>query len=197
MIYVNPALPVRTLLELIAFAKANPGKVSYASGGHGTTAHLSGELLKAEAKIDIVHVPYRGTGPALQDVLAGHVQMGISAIAPVGAHIKSGTLRPLAVTTLARTALLPDIAPVAELAVPGFEATTWHGLVAPAGTPPEIIATLHKGMMATLNDPDIRKQLTDLGVDVAGNTPEEFGAYIKAEIPKWAAIVKASGASLD
>ncbi len=197
VIYVNPALPVRTLPELIAFAKANPGKVSYASGGHGTTAHLSGELLKAEAKIDIVHVPYRGTGPALQDVLAGHVQMGISAIAPVGEHIKSGTLRPLAVTTLVRTALLPDIAPVAELAVPGFEATTWHGLVAPAGTPPEIIATLHKGMMATLNDPDIRKQLTDLGVDVAGNTPEEFGAYIKAEIPKWAAIVKASGASLD
>ena len=197
VIYVNPALPVRTLPELIAFAKANPGKVSYASGGHGTTAHLSGELLKAEARIDIVHVPYRGTGPALQDVLAGHVQMGISAIAPVGAHIKSGTLRPLAVTTLVRTALLPDIAPVAELAVPGFEATTWHGLVAPAGTPPDIIATLHKGMMATLNDPDIRKQLTDLGVDVAGNTPEEFGAYIKAEIPKWAAIVKASGASLD
>ncbi len=197
VIYVNPALPVRTLPELIAFAKANPGKVSYASGGHGTTAHLSGELLKAEAKIDIVHVPYRGTGPALQDVLAGHVQMGISAIAPVGEHIKSGTLRPLAVTTLVRTALLPDIAPVAELAVPGFEATTWHGLVAPAGTPPDIIATLHKGMMATLNDPDIRKQLTDLGVDVAGNTPEEFGAYIKAEIPKWAAIVKASGASLD
>jgi tripartite-type tricarboxylate transporter receptor subunit TctC len=197
VIYVNPAMPARTLAELIAFAKANPGKVSYASGGHGTTAHLSGELLKTEAKIDIVHVPYRGTGPALQDVLAGHVGMGISAVAPVGDHIKNGTLRPLAVTTLTRTALLPDIATVAELAVPGFEATTWHGLVAPAGTSAEIVGTLHRGMMTTLNDPQVRKALTDLGVDVAGNSPVEFGAYIRAEIPKWAAIVKASGASLD
>src|SRR5499426_2635178 len=197
VIYVNPAMPARTLAELIAFAKANPGKVSYASGGHGTAAHLAGELLKAEAKIDIVHVPYRGTGPALQDVLAGHVAMGISAVAPVGEHIKSGTLRPLAVTTLTRTALLPDLATVAELAVPGYEATTWHGLVAPAGTPPEIVTPLHKAMMATLNDPQVRKALTDLGVDVAGNSPAELAAYIRAEIPKWAAIVKASGASLD
>ncbi len=197
VIYVNPTLPARTLSELIAFAKANPGKVSYASGGHGTAAHLAGELLKAEAKIDIVHVPYRGTGPALQDVLAGHVAMGISAVAPVGEHIKNGTLRPLAVTTLTRTALLPDIATVAELGHPGYEATTWHGLVAPAGTSAEIVTTLHKAMMTTLTDPEVRKSLTDLGVDVAGNTPAEFGAYIRAEIPKWAAIVKASGASLD
>jgi tripartite-type tricarboxylate transporter receptor subunit TctC len=197
VIYVNPALPARTLSELIAYAKANPGKVSYASGGHGTAAHLAGELLKSEAKIDIVHVPYRGTGPALQDVLAGHVAMGISAVAPVGEHIKNGTLRPLAVTTLTRTALLPDIATVAELAIPGYEATTWHGLVVPAGTSPEIVATLHKAMMTALNDGEVRKSLTDLGVDVAGNTPAEFGAYIRAEIPKWAAIVKASGASLD
>jgi tripartite-type tricarboxylate transporter receptor subunit TctC len=197
VIYVNPAMPVRTLSELTAYAKANPGKVSYASGGHGTAAHLAGELLKSEAKIDIVHVPYRGTGPALQDVLAGHVAMGISAVAPVGEHIKNGALRPLAVTTLTRTASLPDIATVAELGLPGYEATTWHGLVAPAGTSSEIVATLHKAMMTTLNDAEVRKSLTDLGVDVAGNTPAEFGAYIRAEIPKWAAIVKASGASLD
>ncbi len=109
VIYVNPAMPVRTLSELTAYAKANPGKVSYASGGHGTAAHLAGELLKSEAKIDIVHVPYRGTGPALQDVLAGHVAMGISAVAPVGEHIKNGALRPLAVTTLTRTALCPTL----------------------------------------------------------------------------------------
>jgi len=195
--YVHPSMPVQTLRELIDYAKANPGKLSYATGGHGTTAHLSGELLKTEAKIDIVHVPHRGTGPALQNTVAGHIPMGISSIAPVGEHFRSGTLRPLAVTTLARTALLPDIGTVAELAIPGFEATTWHGLVAPAGTPAAIINTLHKGMMATLNDPDARKQLINLGVDLAGNTPEEFAAYIKAEIPKWAAIVKASGASLD
>jgi tripartite-type tricarboxylate transporter receptor subunit TctC len=197
VIYVNPAMPARTLAELIAFAKANPGKVSYASGGHGTTAHLSGELLKTEAKIDIVHVPYRGTGPALQDVLAGHVGMGISAVAPVGDHIKNGTLRPLAVTTLTRTALLPDIATVAELAVPGFEATTWHGLVAPAGTPREVAAALYRAITAALNDPVSRKQLTDLGVDVVTRTPEEFRAYIKSEIPKWAEIVKTSGATVE
>jgi tripartite-type tricarboxylate transporter receptor subunit TctC len=123
--------------------------------------------------------------------------MGISAVAPVGEHIKNGTLRPLAVTTLTRTPLLPDVATVAELAIPGYEATTWHGLVAPAGTPSEIVTTLHKAMMTTLNDPEVRRSLTDLGVDVAGNKPAEFGAYIRAEIPKWAAIVKASGASLD
>jgi tripartite-type tricarboxylate transporter receptor subunit TctC len=197
VVYVHPSLPVRTLAELIAYAKANPGKLSYATGGHGTTAHLSGELLKTEAKIDIVHVPHRGTGPALQNTLAGHIPMGISSIAPVGEHFRAGTLRPLAVTTLTRTPSLADIGTVAELAIPGFEATTWHGLVAPANTPKDVITTLHKGMMTTLNDPDVRKQLTDLGVDVAGNTPEEFGAYIKAEIPKWAAIVKASGATLD
>src|SRR5262245_22020484 len=197
VVYVHPSVPARTLRELIDYAKANPGKLSYATGGHGTTAHLSGELLKTEAKIDIVHVPHRGTGLALQNTLAGHIPMGIASIAPVGEHFRSGTLRPLAVTTLARTALLPDIATVAELAIPGFEATTWHGLVAPAGTPAAIVTTLHKGMMTTLNDPDVRNQLINLGVDLAGNTPEEFDAYIKAEIPKWAAIVKASGASLE
>ena len=197
ILVVNPQLPVRTMAELIAHAKANPGKVNYASSGHGAAAHLAAELFKAEAKVDIVHVPYRGTGPALQDVLAGHVAMGISAVAPVGEHIKNGALRPLAVTTLTRTALLPDIATVAELGLPGYEATTWHGLVAPAGTSSEIVATLHKAMMTTLNDAEVRKSLTDLGVDVAGNAPAEFGSYIRAEIPKWAAIVKASGASLD
>jgi tripartite-type tricarboxylate transporter receptor subunit TctC len=197
VIYVHPSVQAGSLAELITLAKANPGKISYATGGHGTSPHLAGELLKTEAKIEIVHVPYRGTGPALQDVLAGHVQMGISSIAPIGPHLQSGALRPLAVTGLKRTALLPNIPTIAELAIPGFEATAWHGLVAPAGTPKEAIATLHRAMMATLNDPDVRKSLTDLGLDVAGSTPDELAAYIKSEIPKWAAIVKASGATLE
>jgi tripartite-type tricarboxylate transporter receptor subunit TctC len=197
VIYVHPSVQAGSLAELIAIAKANPGKISYATGGHGTSPHLAGELLKTEAKIEIVHVPYRGTGPALQDVLAGHVQMGISSIAPIGPHLQSGALRPLAVTGLRRTALLPNIPTIAELAIPGFEATAWHGLVAPAGTPKEVIATLHRAMMATLNDPEVRKSLTDLGLDVAGSTPDELAAYIKSEIPKWAAIVKASGATLE
>ena len=197
VIYVHPSVQAGSLAELITLAKANPGKISYATGGHGTSPHLAGELLKTEAKIEIVHVPYRGTGPALKDVLAGHVQMGISSIAPIGPHLQSGALRPLAVTGLKRTALLPNIPTIAELAIPGFEATAWHGLVAPAGTPKEVIATLHRAMMATLNDPEVRKSLTDLGLDVAGNTPDELAAYIKSEIPKWAAIVKASGATLE
>jgi tripartite-type tricarboxylate transporter receptor subunit TctC len=197
VIYVHPSVQAGSLAELIALAKANPGKISYATGGHGTSPHLAGELLKTEAKIEIVHVPYRGTGPALQDVLAGHVQMGISSIAPIGPHLQSGALRPLAVTGLKRTALLPNIPTIAELAIPGFEATAWHGLVAPAGTPKDVIATLHRAMMTTLNDPEVRKSLTDLGLDVAGNTPDELSAYIKSEIPKWAAIVKASGATLE
>jgi tripartite-type tricarboxylate transporter receptor subunit TctC len=197
VLYVHPSVPARSLAELIAYAKANPRKLNYASGGHGTAGHLAGELFKTEAKIDIVHVPYKGTGPALQDVLAGHVQMGFSAVAPAGPHIQSGAVRPLAVTTLNRTALLPEVATIAELAIPGFEATTWHGLVAPAGTPKEVVATLHRALMTTLNDPEVRKSLTSLGVDVVGNTPEELAAYIQAEIPKWAAIVKASGAKLE
>jgi tripartite-type tricarboxylate transporter receptor subunit TctC len=197
VVYVHPSVPAQSLSELIALAKANPGKINYATGGHGTSPHLAGELLKAEAKIDIVHVPYRGTGPALQDVLAGHVQMGISSTAPIGPHIRSGALRPLAVTTPKRTGLLPDIPTIAELAIPGFDATAWHGLVAPTGTPKEVIATLHRAMMTTLNDTETRKALTDLGLDVAGNTPEEFAAYIRSEIPKWTAIVKASGATLE
>src|SRR5262245_60543606 len=196
VVYVHPGVPARTLAELIAFAKANPGKLNYASGGSGTAGHLAGELLKTEAKIDIVHVPFKGTGPALQSVLAGHVQMGISAVAPVASHIQSGSLRPLAVTALQRTGPLPDVATIAELAIPGFEATTWHGLVAPAGTSKEVIATLHRAMMTTLNDPDVRKSLIGLGVDIVGSTPDELAAYIKSEIPKWAAIVKASAAKL-
>jgi tripartite-type tricarboxylate transporter receptor subunit TctC len=197
VLVVQPAVPARTLAELIAFAKANPGKVSFASGGHGSSPHLAGELLKTEAKIDIVHVPYRGTGPALQDVLAGHVHMVFSSVSPVLAHIQSGALRALAVTTLQRTALLPDVATIAELAFPGFEASAWHALVAPAGTPREVVALLHRSMMATLRDAGVRKQLTDLGVDVVGNTPEELAAYVKSEIPKWATIITASGARLD
>ena len=197
VLLVHPSLPARTLAEFIAYAKSNPGKVSYASGGHGTSPHLAGELLKAEAKINIVHVAYRGTGPALQDVVAGHVPMNFSSVSPVIGHIQSGALRALGVTTLKRTALLPDVPTIAELAIPGYEATAWHAVVVTAGTPKAVIATLHRGMMTTLNDPDTRKALTSLGVDVVGNTPEELAGYIKSEIPKWAAIVKASGTTLD
>jgi len=197
VLVVNPAVPAKTMAELIALVKANPGKYNFASSGHGAAAHLAGELFKAEAKVDIIHVPYKGAAPALQDVIAGHVHMMFATAASVVAHIRDGKVRPLAVTTLKRTAVMPDIPTVDELGLKGFDATTWHGLVVPAKTPKEVVATLHKATVAALNDASVKAQLGDLGVDIVGSTPEEFAAYIKAEIPKWTAIVKASGATLE
>src|SRR5262245_55741097 len=197
VLVVHPSVPAQTLAELIAYAKANPGKVTFASGGRGSSPHLAGELLKTKADIDIVHVAYRGTGPALQDVVAGHVQMCFSSVSPVLGYVQNGTLRALGVSALKRTALLPDVPTIAELGFPAFEANAWHGLVAPAATPKGVLETLHRAMTATLDDPGTRKALTDFGVDVFGGTPEELAEYIKSEIPKWATIIKASGTALD
>jgi tripartite-type tricarboxylate transporter receptor subunit TctC len=197
VLYVHPTFPPQTLGELITYAKLNPGKLSFGSGGNGTPAHLAGEMLKLEAKIDITHVPFRGTGPALQSVIGGHVPMAFNPPPPLLPHLQSGAIRAIAVTTLQRTAALPTLPTIAESGFPGFDATTWHALVAPAETPKEVIAALHDALAATVNDPPVRKALTDLGVDVVGGTPEELRAYVKSEIPKWAAVVKASGAKLD
>jgi tripartite-type tricarboxylate transporter receptor subunit TctC len=197
VLYVHPTFPPQTLGELITYARANPGKLSFGSGGNGTPAHLAGELLKIEAKIDMAHVPFRGTGPALQSVIGGHVPMAFNPPSPLLPHIQSGAVRALAITTLKRTPVLPDVPTIAESGFPGFEATTWHALVAPAGTPKEVIAALHRATVATVNDPVSRKALTDLGIDLVGGTPEELRGYVKSEIPKWAQVVKASGAKLD
>jgi tripartite-type tricarboxylate transporter receptor subunit TctC len=197
ILVLNPNVPARSLVELIALAKANPGKLNFASSGHGAAAHLAGELFKSRAGVDIVHVAYKGGAPALQDVIAGHVQMIFATAASVVGHIQSGAVRPIAVTTPRRTSVLPDIPTVAELGLPGFDATTWHGLVAPAGTPREVIAALNKATNDALKSPEVQKSLADLGVDIIGGSSEEFAAYIKSEIPKWTAIVKASGAKLD
>jgi len=197
ILVVNPALPVRSMAELIAFAKANPGKLNYANSGYGAAAHLAAELFKSAAGVDLVAVSYKGAAPALHDVIAGHVQVMFATSASVIGHIKSGTVRALAVTTRTRTALLPDLPTVDELGLRGFEATTWHGLVAPAGTPKEAIETLHRATVKALQDADTRRALADLGVEIVGSTPAEFAAYIKSEIPKWTAVVKASGAKLE
>jgi tripartite-type tricarboxylate transporter receptor subunit TctC len=197
VLYAHPTFPTQTLGELITYARANPGKLTFGSGGNGTPAHLAGELLRIEAKIDIIHVPFRGTGPALQAVIGGHLPMAFNPPPPLLPHIQSGAIRPIAVTTLTRTAVLPSVPTIAESGFPGFEATTWHALVAPAGTPKDVVATLHRAVATAVNDPAVRKALTDLGVDVVGGTPDELRAYIKSEIPKWAEIVKASGAKVD
>jgi tripartite-type tricarboxylate transporter receptor subunit TctC len=197
VLVINPSVPAKTLKELVAHARANPGKLSYASGGHGSSPHLAAELLNAEAKINLVHVPYKGTGPALQDIIAGHVQMMFSSVSPAKPHMDSGKLRALAVTTLTRTALLPDVPAVAELGYPGFEAVAWHALVAPEKTPKDVLAKLHSAFMTTFKDEAVSKQLTSLGLDILLTTPDELAAYIKVEIPKWAKIIQASGAKLE
>ncbi len=197
VLVVNPNFPAATLAELIAYAKANPGKLNYASSGFGTAAHLSAELFKSTAKIDLVPVSYKGAAPALQDLIAGHVQVMFATSASVVGFVKAGTLRPLAVTTIKRFSLMPDLPTVAELGLPGFDATTWHGLIAPAGTPRDVIDTLNSAIVQSLKDADTLRQLHDIGVEVSASTPEEFAAYIRSEIPKWAAVVKASGAQVE
>jgi tripartite-type tricarboxylate transporter receptor subunit TctC len=195
ILVINPNVPANTLGQLIDYAKANPGKLNFASSGYGAAAHLAGELFKTMAQIDIVHVPYKGAGPALQDVISGQDQMMFATAASVLGMIKGGQVRALGVTTLKRTAILPDLPTMDELGLKGFEATTWHGLVAPEGTPKDVIATLHRAVVAALNDPQMRHSLAELGVDIGADTPEEFTAYIKSEVPKWAAVIKASGAA--
>lgn len=197
ILVVNPDVPAHSLKELIALAKEQPGKINFASSGYGAAAHLAGELFRSEAKINIVHVPYKGAAPALQDVIAGHDQMMFATAASVIGHIQGGRVRALAVTTLKRTQILPDLPTMDEAGLKGFEASTWHGLVAPAGTPKQVIATLHDSAVKALHDPSVQASLGKLGVDIVGDTPTEFEAYIKNEIPKWTAIVKASGATMD
>jgi len=197
ILVVNPQVPAHSLKELIALAKAQPGKINFASSGYGAAAHLAGELFKTDAGVNVVHVPYKGAAPALQDVIAGHVQIMFATAASVVGHINSGQVRALAVTTLKRTAILPDLPTMDEAGLKGFDASTWHGLVAPASTPPAIIATLHDAAIKALHDPGVQVSLGKLGVDIVGDTPDEFKAYIASEIPKWTAIVKASGATME
>ena len=197
ILVVNPSVPAHSVKELIDLCSKEPGKINFASSGYGAAAHLAGELFKTEAKVNIVHVPYKGAAPALQDVIAGNDQMMFATAASVIGHIKAGQVRALAVTTLKRTSILPDLPTMDEAGLKGFDASTWHGLVAPAGTPTEIIATLHHAAVKALMDPQVQASLQKLGVDIVGDTPQEFAAYIHREIPKWTAIVKASGASMS
>jgi tripartite-type tricarboxylate transporter receptor subunit TctC len=197
ILVVHPNVKARTVAELIALAKAQPDRLSFASSGHGAAAHLAGELFKSRANVSIQHIPFRGSAPALQDVIAGRVDLMFATSASVLGHIKSKRVVPLAVTTAKRISSLPELPTVAEQGLPGFEASTWHGLVAPSATPAAVIATLHKATSQALADPDVVNSLTNLGVDITPSTPAEFERYIAAEIPKWTAIVKASGAKVE
>jgi tripartite-type tricarboxylate transporter receptor subunit TctC len=193
---VNPSVPAKTVAEFIAYAKAKPGKISMASAGNGTAIHLSGELFKAMTGVDLVHVPYRGGGPALTDLISGQVQVMFDNLPPSIQHIRSGTLRALAVTTITRSEALPDVPTIAET-VPGYEASIWYGIVAPKGTPPAIIEKLNKAVNAALADPKLKARLSELGCTPMPMSPTELGTLLATETEKWAKVVQFSGASVE
>ena len=193
---VNPSVPVKTVPEFIAYAKANPGKVNYASAGIGTPQHVSAEMFKMMTGVEMVHVPYRGAAPALTDLIGGQVQVMIDTTPASMQHIRSGRLRPLAVTTATRADALPELPTVGDF-VPGYEATSWFGIGAPKDTPPEIIATLNKEINAAIADPKIKARLIDLGGTVLPGSPADFDKLIAAETEKWAKVIKFSGAKPD
>jgi tripartite-type tricarboxylate transporter receptor subunit TctC len=197
VLVVNPSLPVHSVKELIAYAKAHPGKLSFGSGSIGSAGHLAGELFKADTGVDMVHVPYKGAAPAMQALLAGDTQIMFDNLASAMSQVKAGKLRALAVTTAQRSKLAPDLPTMAEAGVPGFDISTWFGLLAPAGTPPAIVAKWHDAVATILASPEMRAQLAAQGAEAAPTTPQAFAAFIAAEVPKYARIVKASGAKVD
>jgi len=191
---IHPAIPARSLKEFIELARANPGKFNYASAGTGSGTHLAAELLKLLTRIDIVHVPYKGTGPALTDLLGGQVNMMVSTFASALPHVKSGRMRALAVTTAKRSPATPDVPTLIEGGVAGYDYSTWYGLLAPAGTPRTVIDTLNAATHKVLRRDDIRQRLEQQGVDPIMNSPAEFAAYLRSETEKWGKVVKATGA---
>jgi len=197
VLLVNPALPVASVRALIALLKANPGKYAYASSGNGTPLHLAGELFKVRTGVDMPHVPYRGAGPALNDLMAGQIMIMFETPASSVGFIRAGKIRALAVNSVHRCAALPEVPTMAEEGVPDYVTYTWNALFAPAGTPREIVERLNQATLQAIADPVVRTRLTELGTEVEGSSPEALGALVTAELAKWAPIVQASGAHVD
>ena len=197
LLVVHPSLPVRTVKDLVALAKARPGALNYASAGNGSPGHLAAEYFKKIAKIDVVHIPYKGAAPAMLDVIAGHATLYFTS--PVAAQplVQAGRLRQIAVTSRKRFPPLPDVPAIAEAGYPDIDLTSWWGLLAPAGAPADIVERLHAATVKALNAAEVKERLASQGAMVVTSTPGEFAAYIKSEIAKWARIVAASGARLD
>jgi tripartite-type tricarboxylate transporter receptor subunit TctC len=194
LIVLHPSVPAKSVKELIALAAAHPGEILYGSSGHGTNPHLVIELFASMARIRLTHVPYKGTLPGLIETLAGRVAMiATSSMSLLVPHVRSGRLRALGITTAARSPALPDIPTIAEAGVPGYEAVQWSGLLAPAGTPQDVINRLHKEVTAILRAPDVRDRLTADSAEIVAGTPAEFSEFLKAELVKWANVVKAAG----
>jgi tripartite-type tricarboxylate transporter receptor subunit TctC len=192
LVVAHPSLPVRSIPELIRLDKAKPGQISYGTGGTGTGSHLTMELFNLTTGTRLLHVPYKGVGPALTDVLGGHISLMVSSPVSSQPHVESGRLRGLAITGRQRLAALPGVPTMIESGLPDFESTSWFGVLAPAGTPPAVIARLHREFVGLLQRPEIREQISRTGADPVGNTPEEFAAYIRSEITRWSKVVKAA-----
>ena len=197
VLVVNPKLPMNSVRDLIAYGKANPGKLSFGSGSNGSAGHLAGELFKVDTGIDMVHVPFKGGAPAMQALLAGDTQLMFDNLANSMQQVKAGNLKALAVTTAKRSALAPELPTMAEAGVPGFDISTWFGLMAPAGTPPDVVAKWNADVVKILSAPDMREKLALQGAEAAPMTPAEFSSFIGRELDKYARIVKASGAKVD
>jgi tripartite-type tricarboxylate transporter receptor subunit TctC len=198
VLVVHPSVPARTLKDLIALAKARPGQLSYASSGNGTSPHLSGELFKSMAGVDIVHVPYRGASQSVTDLIGGHVDMAFVSLSSVVPQLKAKRLRALGTTSRERSALMPELPTFSEAGLNGFEVYGWYGFVVPVGTPREIVARLHGDITAALANPEVLQTLNGVGLEaVKPNTSEEFGAFLRAEIIKWGKVVQQSGAKAD
>jgi len=197
VLVVNAASPVNNVKEFIAYAKANPGKLSFGSGSNGSAGHLAGELFKVETGTDAVHVPFKGGAPATQALLAGDTQFMFDNLANAMAQVKAGKLKALAVTTAKRSPLVPDLPTMAEAGLPGFDISTWYGFFAPAGTPPAIVAKWNADVTKILNSPDVRAKFVADGAEPSPNTPEQFAQMIATELAKYAKLVKASGAKVD
>jgi len=197
MLVVHNAVPAKSVKELVALAKVQPGGLTFASSGSGSATHMAAELFKSAVGVDIRHIPYKGVVAAIPDLLGGRVTMMFSTIAVVLPSVREGKLRALAVTSLRRSSAAPELPTIAESGYPGFEVTNWYGLLAPARTPATIVRRLHLETVKALALPDLRSKLTDLGMEVIGNSPDEFAAAIKSEIPKWAKVIKESGIKPD
>jgi tripartite-type tricarboxylate transporter receptor subunit TctC len=190
---VHPSLPASSLSELVAFARSHPGKLNFASAGGGSITHLAGELLKAEAKVDLVHVPYKGAAPAVSDMVGGQVQMGIFDVPVLLAHIRSGRLKALAVTSASRAPALPEVPTTAEAGYPGVTSDNWYGLIAPSATPPSVLKLIHRAAVAALHAHSLREQFEKVGGIAAPGTPQEYADFLAAEQAKWIRIVAAIG----
>jgi tripartite-type tricarboxylate transporter receptor subunit TctC len=194
ILVVHPALPVKTVKDLIALANARPGQLTYASAGTGGVQHLAGELLKIASRVDLVHVPYKGAGPAMPDLLGGHVAMFFAGMPPAVPHVRSGKLRAIAVTTTKRSPTAPDVPTMQEAGVPGFDISNWFAYFVPAGTPPEVIAKLNAELVRGLKLPDVVEKLAGVGAEVVGSSADELAQFVRSESEKFARLIKASGA---